>query len=126
MSTRPDEPAEVPVTTGRPVALVTGVSRKSAIGAAICRALSRDGWDVVRTGYRPDDVSMPWGSRAEDPEELVEELVVGGGRAVWVEADLTAPTASRDLFDRAEAFGPVRPILAAPSLRVGDDPRPQP
>jgi NAD(P)-dependent dehydrogenase (short-subunit alcohol dehydrogenase family) len=26
MSTRPDEPAEVPVTTGRPVALVTGVS----------------------------------------------------------------------------------------------------
>jgi 3-oxoacyl-[acyl-carrier protein] reductase len=71
---------------------VTGVSRKAAIGAAICRALSREGWDVVGTGYRPYDVSMPWGSRTEDPDELVEELVAGGGRAAWVEVDLTAPT----------------------------------
>jgi 3-oxoacyl-[acyl-carrier protein] reductase len=121
MSTRPDEPPEAPVTTGRPVALVTGVSRKAAIGAAICRALSRDGWDVVGTGYRPYDISMPWGSRAEDPDELVEELVAGSGRAAWVEADLTAPTASRDLFDRAEAFGPVRALVncAAHSTRGG-------
>jgi 3-oxoacyl-[acyl-carrier protein] reductase len=121
MSTRSDELSESQAPAGRPVALVTGVSRKAAIGAAICRALCRDGWDVAGTGYRPYDVSMPWGSRTADPDELVEELRAGGAQAVWVEADLTAPNASRDLFDRAEAIGPVRALVncAAHSTQGG-------
>ena len=104
-----------------PVALVTGVSRKVAIGAAICRALCRDGWYVVATGYRPYDVSMPWGSRAEDPGELVEELRAGSRGATWLEADLSAPTAGRELFDHAEACGPVRALVncAVHSTRGG-------
>ena len=105
----------------RPVALVTGVSRKAGIAAAICRALSRGGWDVVGAGYRPYDASMPWGSRAEDPAELVEELSQDGGRALWVEADLSDPDVAAGLFDAAETLGPVRALVncAAHSTRAG-------
>jgi len=104
-----------------PIALVTGVSRTAGIAAAVCRALSRDGWDVVGSGYRPYDASMPWGSRAQDPVELAEELRAGGGRASWVEVDLAVPHAAAELFDSAETLGPVRALVncAAHSTRGG-------
>jgi 3-oxoacyl-[acyl-carrier protein] reductase len=101
--------------------MVTGVSRKTGIAAAICRALSFDGWDVVGTGFRPYDASMPWGSRAEDPDELMKDLRAGGVRALWVEADLAAPDVAPSLFDTAETQGPVRALVncAAHSTQGG-------
>ena len=43
------------------VALVTGVSRKIGIGAAIARALALAGMNVFTTFYRPYDATMAWG-----------------------------------------------------------------
>jgi 3-oxoacyl-[acyl-carrier protein] reductase len=44
------------------VALVTGVSRRIGIGAAIARRLLADGALVFASGWTPHDEEMPWGA----------------------------------------------------------------
>lgn len=55
----------------RPVALVTGVSRKIGIGAAIALALAESHWDVATTFWRPYDATMPWGSASTEAQAIV-------------------------------------------------------
>lgn len=47
------------------VALVTGVSQRIGIGAAIARRLIDDGARVFATGWPAHDAEMPWGEEAE-------------------------------------------------------------
>ena len=63
-------------------ALVTGGSR--GIGAAICRALGRDGWQVY----------INYNESKDRAEALAEEI---GGTAVW--ADVSDPRAVETMFD---------------------------
>ena len=42
-------------------ALITGVSRKIGIGAAVAMRLAQAGANVFTTYYRPYDAAMPWG-----------------------------------------------------------------
>jgi 3-oxoacyl-[acyl-carrier protein] reductase len=87
----------------RPVVLVTGVGRAVGIGAAIAVRLAEEGWDVATSHWTPYDERMPWGPRADDPEQVLELVRAAGARAVAVPADLTSVAAPRALFDAVEA-----------------------
>lgn len=95
--------------TGR-VALVTGASRRSAIGAAIVRRLAADGAAILVHSWAAAD-----GERS-DPggtEQLVEELCAAGGSLIHVSADLADPDTPAQLVAAArESFGRLDLLIA--------------
>lgn len=95
------------------VALVTGASRRIALGAAIARRLVADGFAVLVHSWSPHDEEQSWGADPDGPEELVAELRAAGGRVVHVAADLADPASPRRLVDAAvEAFGRLDVVVA--------------
>lgn len=93
-------PEPVRSTAGRQgCALVTGASR--GIGAAIARALARDGWPVG-VNYR---------SGRDAAEQVVARIEQEGGSAVALEADVADPRSADRLFGALEShYG--SPVLA--------------
>jgi 3-oxoacyl-[acyl-carrier protein] reductase len=94
---------------GRPEgsALVTGASR--GIGAAIARALARDGWPVG-VNYRQD---------AEGAEAVVQEITDAGGRAIALQGDVSEPDTADELFKRLEdELGPVLVLVNNAGVRA--------
>lgn len=88
--------------------LITGVSRRAGIGAAIVTALAEAGADIFTTWWRPYDATMLWGSRDEEAEAILADARLLGVRAAGIEADLSDPTVPARIFDAAEAaLGPV-------------------
>lgn len=82
----------IPVDRG--ALIVTGGGR--GIGAAICRAVARDGWDVVVNYSRSHDAA----------ERVVSDIHAAGGNAVAIAADVADEAAVARLFDAAIArFG---------------------
>jgi len=92
------------------VALVTGASRRSAIGAAIVRRLAADGAAVLVHSYAAADGDRP------DPggaEQLVDELRAGGASLVHVSADLADPDVPARLVTAAlNTFGRLDILIA--------------
>jgi 3-oxoacyl-[acyl-carrier protein] reductase len=104
------------------IALVTGVSRDIGIGAAIARELAQSGIDVFITYYRPYDHESGLAGKAEEPEQLIEELQSMGCGADGLELDLSAANAPQELFDHIEkVFGAVSILVnnATYSMRDG-------
>jgi 3-oxoacyl-[acyl-carrier protein] reductase len=88
-------------------ALVTGASR--GIGAAIAKALAREGWPVG-VNYRSD---------AESADAVVKEIEGFGGRALTVQADIADPEAADTLFKRLEdELGPVLVLVNNAGVRA--------
>lgn len=78
------------------VALVTGGSR--GIGAAICKALAREG---ARVGVN-------FRSRSEEADGVVRAILDAGGNAIALPGDLSQEERIPPMFDRLEsALGPV-------------------
>ena len=103
-----------PISTQRPIALVTGASRTIGIGAAIAVALAESGWDVATTFWRPYDATMPWGSRSSEAGAVLEQVRAFSPLSVSIEADLSNPAAPGRIFDFVEqGLGPVTALVMA-------------
>ena len=98
----------------RPIAIITGASRRVGIGASIASTLAQAGWDIATTFWRPYDASMPWGNNSEEAESILEELRHFGSRTVSIEADLSNTDAPAQIFDIAEqTLGSVTALVMA-------------
>ncbi len=92
------------------VALVTGVSRRSAIGAAIVRRLAADGAAVLVHSWAAAD-----GDRSDvgGTDQLVDELRATGGSLVHISADLADPDTPAQIVAAArESFGRLDLLIA--------------
>src|SRR5215213_899900 len=72
------------------VAVVTGASRRTGIGAAICRALARRGADVFFTQWGAYDQGPGIGENPDGPAALRQQLRSLDVRAEYAAADLTS------------------------------------
>jgi len=85
------------------VAVVTGVSRRKGIGAAIANAFAASGVNVFTTYYRQYDELMPWGSNANEAEEIITSLKSYRVKVAGFEANLADSRVPKQIFDRAES-----------------------
>jgi 3-oxoacyl-[acyl-carrier protein] reductase len=89
------------------VALVTGVTRRAGIGAAIAKELARAGAKVFVAFFPKYDRAQPWGVQEGEPAALLDELGALS-EVTGTELDLSLPSAPRELVERAVAhFGRV-------------------
>lgn len=90
------------------VALVTGAGRRAGLGEAICRRLAAEGAAVVVTDIGAPSDHLPAdriGTTAE-MQQIVEELVAGGARAIGVALDVRNERQVEAAVARAvETFG---------------------
>ena len=107
-----DDHLVVPPLQGR-VVLVTGASRRIAIGAAIARRAVADGASVMLHSWTPHDAEQPWGADVAGPQALLGELRRAGGRVEQMTADFVDPDTPALLVDAArDAFGHLDAVVA--------------
>ena len=91
------------------IALVTGAARR--IGRDIALGLAKAGYGLA----------LHYGGSAQAAEQLARQIVAGGGRAVCLHADLSAPEAAAALIPAAAAaLGPVSLLVNSAAIFEGD------
>lgn len=88
----------------RPLAVVTGVSRRAGIGAAIARELVAAQWDLLLVGHRHYDETVS-GLAVPDEEPFIEELRETGSRVEELDCDLSDPDSAERVFEAARRLG---------------------
>ncbi len=95
-------------------AIVTGASRLNGIGAAVCLQLAKKGANIFFTTWSTYDKNVHTGNHQSDRDQLVEEILKLGVKAVYEEVDLSAPNHIPLLFEKAEQK------LGPPSILVNN------
>lgn len=106
------------------VALITGASRRGAIGAAICRALAADGFDIAFTHWRAYDRDAGAGLDEAGSASIQADVEALGRRALPIEIDLSNPDVIEGLLDTiSQQLGDLVVVVnnAAFSTRDGID-----
>ncbi len=90
------------------VALVTGVTRRIGIGAAIAREPGARGARLFLSSYRPYDQTQLWGVEADEPAQIAAELRASGSEVEALEIDLANPESAEVLVAAVVArFGAI-------------------
>jgi 3-oxoacyl-[acyl-carrier protein] reductase len=90
------------------VALITGVTRRVGIGAAIARELGDNGARLFLSFYRPYDRTQPWGVESDEPAQTAAKLRAGGIEVEVLEIDLATPASAETLVSAVIArFGTI-------------------
>jgi 3-oxoacyl-[acyl-carrier protein] reductase len=85
------------------IAIVTGVGRANAIGAAIVRSLSKSGFDIAFTWWPAYDQRVHGAKDEHIVQELTSIVEQHGQRAFGFEADLNDPSVPEQIFDVVQA-----------------------
>ncbi|MBD8497997.1 SDR family oxidoreductase [Paenibacillus arenosi] len=93
------------------IAIVTGASRSTGIGTAICRELARAGADIFFTHWHAFDAAEGNGGELGWPEQLCQELESLGVRAGHMEADYANPDMPQMIMEQVERTLGVPTIL---------------
>jgi len=102
-------------------ALITGVSRRIGIGAAVALELAKAGCNIYTTWYSPFDRLAYGIDSSTEAQEILEAVRGQGVLAGGLQADLSDPHTPARVFDAAEqALGPVDILInnAAYSLNA--------
>jgi 3-oxoacyl-[acyl-carrier protein] reductase len=103
---------ELSSVAARPLVLVTGVGRRTGIGAAIAARLALDGWDVAINYWAPYDERMSMSSAADDIDQIADALRATGARTMAVQDDVSDVAAAGRIFDAVETeLGPVTAMV---------------
>lgn len=94
--------AQQPEQSPRPVAIVTGASRRKGIGAAVCVELANAGMDILFTHWTPYDTTMEWGAEEDTPAALQSRLISLGVRCEHLSINLAEADAPRIIMDTVE------------------------
>lgn len=106
------------------VALVTGASRRTAIGHAIARRLAALGASLFLHHYTPHDHDQPWGADPGGPRAVIDSVTDALADAATLhhgERDLAEPDAPRQLITAAASALGHLDILVCNHARSGDD-----
>lgn len=83
------------------VAIVTGVGRRRGIGAAICRELAKQGYDLFFSYWNAYDTKSHPETAVNEVDEIAKELRAFGTRIEYCEVDLSKPDGPKLLFSEA-------------------------
>ena len=82
------------------VALVTGVTRRQGIGAAIALTLAKNGVSLGIAHFRPYERTKTWDTHDDEPEKIISDLRKAGVEADGFEIDLGGTDGPKTLFEQ--------------------------